>query len=79
MLIPRPLTRTTRLILKPAAADSAEVGEALSEAGMLVELLSERHADLAAALEGQFPELRATVWQSEGSVQAAVQVRGRWQ
>jgi hypothetical protein len=42
---------------------------------MLVELLQSRQAALAATLEGAFPELRATVWQSEASVQAAVQVR----
>lgn len=41
-----------------------------------MELLEGRQAALAATLEGAFPELRATVWQSEASVQAAVQVRG---
>ncbi|KAI8473622.1 MAG: AAA domain-containing protein [Monoraphidium minutum] len=54
----------------PSAADAAE---AAAEAATLVELLEARQAALAAALDGQFPELRATVWQSEASVQAAVQ------
>ena len=62
-----------RVLGAPAGA-SAESAEALEEARTLVGLLSERHAGLAAALEGQYPELRATVWQSEASVQAAVQV-----
>lgn len=38
-----------------------------------MELLDLRQGGLAATLEGGFPELRATVWQSEASVQAAVQ------
>lgn len=57
--------------------DSAEAADALAECGTLVELLQGRQAALAATLEGAFPELRATVWQSEASVQAAVQVRQR--
>lgn len=55
--------------------DSTEASDALSECVTLVELLEGRQAALTATLEGQFPELRATVWQSEASVQAAVQVR----
>lgn len=54
----------------PSAADAAE---AAAEAATLVELLEGRQAALAAALDGAFPELRATVWQSEASVQSAVQ------
>jgi MoxR-like ATPase len=57
------------------APDSSEAADALAECGTLVELLQSRQAALAATLEGAFPELRATVWQSEASVQAAVQVR----
>lgn len=57
------------------APDSAEAADALAECATLVELLQGRQAALAATLEGAFPELRATVWQSEASVQAAVQVR----
>jgi hypothetical protein len=57
------------------APDSAEAADALAECGTLVELLQNRQAALAATLEGAFPELRATVWQSEATVQAAVQVR----
>jgi MoxR-like ATPase len=65
--------RACRLLeASPSAADAAE---AAAEAATLVELLEGRQAALAAALDGQFPELRATVWQSEASVQAAVQVR----
>jgi hypothetical protein len=59
------------------APDSSEAADALAECGTLVELLQSRQAALAATLEGAFPELRATVWQSEASVQAAVQVT-RW-
>ena len=43
------------------------------EAAQLVELLSLRQAGLAATLDGAFPELRASIWQSQDSVQAAVQ------
>lgn len=55
--------------------DGAEAADALTECSTLVELLESRQSALAATLEGAFPELRATVWQSEASVQAAVQVR----
>jgi hypothetical protein len=41
----------------------------------VVELLDLRQGGLAQTLDGGFPELRTSVWQSEGSVQAAVQVR----
>lgn len=54
--------------------DGAEASDALGECSTLVELLEARQAALAATLEGAFPELRATIWQSEASVQAAVQV-----
>jgi MoxR-like ATPase len=53
--------------------DGAEAADALTECSTLVELLESRQSALAATLEGAFPELRATVWQSEASVQAAVQ------
>ena len=39
----------------------------------MVEILESRQGGLASTLDGNFPELRATVWQSEASVQAAVQ------
>ncbi|KAL4438050.1 hypothetical protein ABPG77_004271 [Micractinium sp. CCAP 211/92] len=55
------------------AANTQEVEEARRECASLVELLDLRQGSLAATLEGGFPELRATVWQSEASVQAAVQ------
>jgi MoxR-like ATPase len=54
--------------------DGAEAADALTECSTLVELLEARQAALAATLEGAFPELRSTIWQSEASVQAAVQV-----
>ena len=57
------------------APEGAEASDALGECSTLVELLEGRQAALAATLEGAFPELRCTVWQSEASVQAAVQVR----
>lgn len=40
----------------------------------MVELLDLRQGGLAQTLDGGFPELRTSVWQSEGSVQSAVQV-----
>lgn len=47
--------------------------EAVLEAGSLASLLRARHAALALALDAGFPELKASVWQSEGAVQGAVQ------
>jgi len=58
-------------ILESGASD--ELQEARDEVASLVELLEARHGGLTKTLDGQFPELRSTVWQSEGSVQAAVQ------
>ncbi|PRW59240.1 ATPase associated with various cellular activities AAA_5 [Chlorella sorokiniana] len=55
------------------AANAQELEEARKEAAALVELLDLRQGSLAATLDGGFPELRDTVWQSEASVQAAVQ------
>lgn len=54
-------------------ADAQEVAEAVKECASLVELLDLRQASLASTLDGNFPDLRDTVWQSEASVQAAVQ------
>lgn len=56
---------------------SPEMADARSEAGTLVELLESRHAAITYSLDGAFPELRDTTWQSEASVQSAVQVRAR--
>ena len=50
-----------------------EVAECRDEANTLVELLQARHASLSYTLDGAFPELRTTIWQSESSVQGAVQ------
>ncbi|EFJ46414.1 hypothetical protein VOLCADRAFT_93182 [Volvox carteri f. nagariensis] len=64
--------RTCRLLEGPE--DAAELAAASAEVAQLVDLLSSRHAALAANLEGNgFPELRATLWQAEASVAAAVQ------
>lgn len=43
------------------------------EADALAELLELRQGSLASTLDGGFPDLRASVWNSEASVQAAVQ------
>ncbi|GFR51977.1 hypothetical protein Agub_g14504 [Astrephomene gubernaculifera] len=64
--------RTCRILEGPS--EPADLASAASEVGQLLELLSARHAGLAANLEGEgFPELRATLWQAEASVAAAVQ------
>jgi MoxR-like ATPase len=55
------------------AANEAELAEARAEVASLVEVLSLRQGSLAATLDGGYPELRDTVWQSEAAVQAAVQ------
>eukprot|EP00210_Caulerpa_lentillifera_P000976 g941.t1 len=52
---------------------SDELDEIKDEITSLVTLLESRLGALIGNLEGQFPELRSTVWQSEGTVQAAVQ------
>lgn len=66
--------RACRLLESPPSA--ADAAEAAAEAATLVDLLESRVGALAATLDGAFPELRATVWQSESSTQAAVQVGG---
>ena len=71
--LPRCPRRSCRVLEQ--SPEGAEAADALGECSTLVELLEARQAALAATLEGAFPELRATVWQSEASVQAAVQVR----
>lgn len=58
-------------ILETSADD--ELAEIKEEMTSLIDLLETRHKALVSNLEGQFPELRTTVWQSEGTVQAAVQ------
>ena len=40
----------------------------------MVELLDLRQGGLAQTLDGNFPDLRTSVWQSDSTVQAAVQV-----
>lgn len=57
----------------PDATSADDVKEAVLEAGSLASLLRARHAALALALDAGFPELKASVWQSEGAVQGAVQ------
>lgn len=57
----------------PESGTSNELPEVRDEVSSLVDLLEARHSGLTKTLDGQFPELRSTVWQSEGSVQGAVQ------
>ena len=63
--------RACRILEDVAAGD--EVAEAQREAASLVELLDMRQAGLAATLDGDFPELRSTVWLSEAAAGAAAQ------
>ncbi|BDA42736.1 probable ATPase RavA [Coccomyxa sp. Obi] len=53
--------------------DQQELEETRREAAAVVELLDLRQGGLAQTLDGNFPDLRTSVWQSEGTVQAAVQ------
>ncbi len=39
----------------------------------MAQLLETKHARLAATLDGSYPQLQHTVWQSDETVQAAVQ------
>jgi hypothetical protein len=57
----------------PDVSLQAELAEARSEAASLVEVLSLRQASLAATLDGNFPDLRSTVWLSEAAASAAAQ------
>ncbi len=52
-----------------------DLEETKREAAQVVELLDLRQGGLTQTLDGGFPELRTSVWQSEISVQTAVQVR----
>ena len=51
-----------------------DMEETKREAAQVVELLDLRQGGLTQTLDGGFPELRNSVWQSEISVQSAVQV-----
>ncbi|CAD7704449.1 unnamed protein product, partial [Ostreobium quekettii] len=62
--------RSIRILESDASAELSEVQEEVSS---LVDLLETRHSGLTKTMDGQFPQLRSTVWQSQGSVQAAVQ------
>ncbi len=67
--------RSVRL-LNSGQGGQAEVHEAAQEAQSLAQLLQARHAALTATLDspdGGFPELRSSVWQAQGSSQAAAQ------
>ena len=64
-------------LLSEASSSSSELSDARSEAATLVELLEDRQAALTGTLDSQFAEMRASVWQSEDSLQASVQV-GAW-
>ena len=52
-----------------------DLEETKREAAQVVELLDLRQGGLTQTLDGGFPELRTSVWQSEISVQSAVQVQ----
>ncbi|GMH33679.1 hypothetical protein BSKO_01513 [Bryopsis sp. KO-2023] len=62
--------RACRVLDNPT---DTEIAEATEEVSALVKLLEARHGGIAQTLDGEFPDLRATIWQSEGTVQAAVQ------
>eukprot|EP00884_Botryococcus_braunii_P013200 jgi/Botrbrau1/21881/Bobra.0249s0010.1 len=62
--------RAIRLLSTPS---SPEVAEAVEEVADLVELLQRRHEGLAGLLQGDFPLLRSSVWNSEAASQSAVQ------
>ncbi|KAL4519632.1 hypothetical protein Ndes2437A_g07814 [Nannochloris sp. 'desiccata'] len=55
------------------SGDESEVAEARQEATDLVDLLQMRQAGLAATLDGDFPELRSSVWLSEAAAATAAQ------
>lgn len=55
--------------------NAQDLEETKREAAQVVELLDLRQGGLTQTLDGGFPELRTSVWQSEISVQSAVQVR----
>lgn len=63
--------RACRLLVN--GSDAEEIQEAENESTSLVELLELRYAGLAATLDGNFPELRSTVWLSEATATAAAQ------
>jgi len=63
--------RACRILEDQSAGD--ELAEALKEASSLVELLDLRQGGLAATLDGDFPELRSSIWLSEASAAAAAQ------
>jgi len=60
-------------LLSEASSSSSELSDARSEAATLVELLEGRQVALTGTLDSQFAEMRASVWQSEDSLQASVQ------
>lgn len=60
--------------LTPSASAMQDMDETKREAAQVVELLDLRQGGLTQTLDGGFPELRNSVWQSEISVQSAVQV-----
>jgi len=76
--------RACALLSRPASAAAAaagadgggggdEVPAAAAEAATLAGLLEARHAEVASSLDGGFPELRATLWQSAQSARQAAQ------
>lgn len=66
--------RSLRTALTPWTSALQDMEETKREAAQVVELLDLRQGGLTQTLDGSFPELRNSVWQSEISVQSAVQV-----
>ncbi len=66
--------RAARLL--EAGTGGADLEEARGECAALVELLELRAGALAAALDGDFPELRRCCWLSEAAAGAAAQALG---
>ena len=60
-------------VLESSNGNGEEVAEASKEAADLVDLLQMRQAGLAATLDGDFPELRSSVWISEAAAATAAQ------
>ena len=63
-----------RYSFTPSAPGMQDMEETKREAAQVVELLDLRQGGLTQTLDGGFPELRNSVWQSEISVQSSVQV-----
>jgi MoxR-like ATPase len=65
--------RACALLARGGDGSKEEVTAAAEEAATLAALLEARHAEVSASLDGGFPELRATLWQSAASARQAAQ------